>query len=51
MTRKPPGKKRRLTDQQARFVQFYLVSLNATRAAIEAGYSLRRVPMCKPWLS
>jgi phage terminase small subunit len=39
MMRKPPGKKRRLTDQQARFVQFYLVSLNATRAAIEAGYS------------
>lgn len=33
---------RKLTDKQERFVQAYFLSLNATKAAIEAGYSKRR---------
>jgi phage terminase small subunit len=32
-------KKGRLTPKQERFVQEYLVDLNATQAAIRAGYS------------
>lgn len=32
----------RLTPKQARFVEEYLVDLNATQAAIRAGYSSRR---------
>jgi phage terminase small subunit len=28
-----------LTDKQARFVEEYLVDLNATQAAVRAGYS------------
>lgn len=32
----------RLTARQARFVEEYLVDLNATQAAIRAGYSARR---------
>ncbi len=35
-------KKRRLTQKQERFVHAYFTSLNATRAAIEAGYSENR---------
>lgn len=31
-----------LTEKQKRFVQEYLVDLNATQAAIRAGYSPRR---------
>ena len=30
-----------LTDKQARFVDEYLVDLNATQAAIRAGYSAK----------
>jgi len=32
----------RLTARQARFVEEYLVDLNATQAAIRAGYSAKR---------
>ena len=32
---------RKLTDKQAAFVQEYLVDLNATQAAIRAGYSAK----------
>lgn len=39
MPKPPKGKK--LTDKQARFVQEYLVDLNATQAAIRAGYCER----------
>ena len=34
--------KQRLTAKQARFVQEYMIDLNATQAAIRAGYSQRR---------
>lgn len=34
-----PGKKKRLTPKRIRFVDEYLVDLNATQAAIRAGYS------------
>src|SRR5690554_5289735 len=34
-------KKRRLTPKQKRFVEEYLVDLNATKAALRAGYSKR----------
>lgn len=38
----PPGKKARgLTPKQERFVAEYLIDLNATQAAVRAGYSLR----------
>lgn len=37
MTR--PGRKRGKSDQQDRFVQLYVISLNATESAIGAGYS------------
>ncbi len=33
--------KRKLTPKQARFVEEYLVDLNATQAAIRAGYSVK----------
>lgn len=36
-----PQSTRRLTPKQARFVEEYLVDLNATQAAIRAGYSER----------
>jgi phage terminase small subunit len=36
-----PGDPVRLTDKQARFVEEYLVDLNATQAALRAGYSAR----------
>ena len=32
---------KKLTDKQRRFVEEYLVDLNATQAAIRAGYSKR----------
>ncbi len=35
-------KKRDLTPKQARFIEEYLVDLNATQAAIRAGYSAKR---------
>ena len=35
----PSGKNATLTDKQKRFVDEYLVDLNATQAAIRAGYS------------
>jgi phage terminase small subunit len=41
-TRKPPaGKARALNARQVRFVEEYLIDLNATQAAIRAGYSAR----------
>lgn len=40
MTGRPPVAGR-LTARQQRFVDHYLVHLNATKAAIEAGYSKR----------
>ena len=33
------GQQEKLTPKQARFVEEYLVDLNATQAAIRAGYS------------
>lgn len=33
--------RRKLTDKQARFVEEYLIDLNATQAAIRAGYSAK----------
>ncbi|MDP0070209.1 terminase small subunit, partial [Glaesserella parasuis] len=46
MTKKDEGKstskgvgKSKLTDKQQRFVEEYLIDLNATQAAIRAGYS------------
>ena len=37
-----PGKRKRsITNQQARFVEYYVQSLNATQAAIKAGYSAK----------
>ena len=36
------GKKRKLTDKQARFCQEYIKDLNKTQAAIRAGYSKNR---------
>lgn len=41
---------RGLTDKQARFVQEYLVDLNATQAAIRAGYSARTAEWIGPQL-
>ncbi len=35
-------KSRKLTEKQQRFVEYYFLSLNATQAAIKAGYSERR---------
>jgi phage terminase small subunit len=35
------GRVRRLTPRQARFVEEYLVDLNATQAAVRAGYSTK----------
>ncbi len=42
--------KRKLTARQERFVDEYLVDLNATRAAIRAGYSARTAHSCGPRL-
>ena len=39
--RKQAPSKGRLTDKQRRFVEEYLVDMNATQAAIRAGYSVR----------
>ncbi len=36
---KSTSKGRGLTDKQKRFVEEYLIDLNATQAAIRAGYS------------
>jgi len=36
-----PAKERALTDRQSRFVDEYLVDLNATKAAIRSGYSAK----------
>ncbi len=41
---------RGLTDKQALFVQEYLVDLNATQAAIRAGYSARTAEWIGPQL-
>ena len=41
---------RGLTDKQARFVEEYLVDLNATQAAIRAGYSARTAEWIGPQL-
>jgi len=38
-------KKKKLTDKQKKFIQEYLVDLNATQAAIRAGYSEKTAPM------
>lgn len=35
------AKKGKLTDKQQRFVEEYLIDLNATQAAIRAGYSAK----------
>jgi phage terminase small subunit len=37
----PPSKQARLTPRQERFVDEYLIDLNATQAAIRAGYSAK----------
>ena len=37
----PKKRKRSITNQQARFVEYYVQSLNATQAAIKAGYSAK----------
>lgn len=37
--REKKGKEKILTDKQKKFIEEYLVSLNATKAAIQAGYS------------
>ncbi|SUV40803.1 Terminase small subunit [Avibacterium paragallinarum] len=39
---KSTSKGRGLTDKQKRFVEEYLIDLNATQAAIRAGYSKNR---------
>ncbi len=39
-----------LTPKQARFVEEYLVDLNATQAAIRAGYSARNADKIGPEL-
>lgn len=39
---KAPGKPRKVTAKQQRFVLEYLIDLNATQAAIRAGYSRKR---------
>ena len=39
--RRPAGKAQRLTPRQQRFVDEYPIDLNATQAAIRAGYSAR----------
>ena len=41
---------RRLTDKQAAFVREYLIDLNATQAAIRAGYSARTADKIGPEL-
>lgn len=40
--------KGKLTPKQALFVQEYLVDLNATQAAIRAGYSAKTANVCGP---
>ena len=35
----PEDKKKKLTPKQARFIEEYIVDLNATQAAVRAGYS------------
>ncbi|MGN6124878.1 MAG: terminase small subunit [Sphingomonas oligoaromativorans] len=39
--KRAPGRPSKLTPKQARFVEEYLVDLNATQAAIRAGYSAK----------
>jgi len=41
---------RNLTPKQQRFVQEYLVDLNATQAAVRAGYSRRNADKIGPEL-
>lgn len=43
-------KSRKLTDKQERFVKEYLVDLNATQAAIRAGYSKKNADVIGPEL-
>ena len=44
-------KKAKLTPRQSRFVDEYLVDLNATQAAIRAGYSEKTAGRIGPQLS
>lgn len=39
MPKKPENKSKKLTHKQERFCQEYMIDLNATQAAIRAGYS------------
>ena len=43
-------KKRKLTARQERFVEEYLIDLNATQAAVRAGYSAKTAHSCGPRL-
>ena len=47
---KPKTKVQELTPKQARFVQEYLIDLNATQAAIRAGYSAKTAEWQGPQL-
>lgn len=42
--------KKRLTPRQSRFVAEYLITLNATQAALKAGYSAKTAEHCGPRL-
>lgn len=44
------GREMRLTNKQARFVEEYMVDLNATQAAIRAGYSKKTAEWIGPQL-
>ena len=45
-----PSRARRLNDRQRNFCVEYLVDLNATRAAIRAGYSAKSAETTASWL-
>jgi len=45
-----PKTTERLTPQQQRFVQEYMTDLNATQAAIRAGYKAKNANVVGPWL-